>query len=108
MINEAIRNLPPDEESEEKAMAADDDYFVEKLGEALNEVEAYMWGQSAHAVLFCALRDHHGFTDNMSRYERVAMRGSMRSCRKREACGGLAQRGPSGQLSAIIHIIRWQ
>lgn len=71
MINEAIRNLPPDEESEEKAMAADDDYFVEKLGEALNEVEAYMWGQSAHAVLFCALRDHHGFTDNMSRYERI-------------------------------------
>ena len=71
MINEAIRNLPSENKKEEKAMSADDDYFVEKLGEALNEVETYMWGQSAHAVLFCALRDHHGFTDNMSRYERI-------------------------------------
>ena len=49
----------------------DDDYFMEKLDAALNEVETYMWGQSAHAVLFCALRDNHGFTDNMSRYERI-------------------------------------
>ena len=71
MINEAIRYLPSENKKKEKAMSADDDYFVEKLGEALNEVETYMWGQSAHAVLFCALRDHHGFTDNMSRYERI-------------------------------------
>ena len=71
LINEAILNLPPEDEKEEKAMAADDDYYVEKLDTALNEVEAYMWGQSAHAVLFCALRDNHGFTDNMSRYERI-------------------------------------
>ena len=49
----------------------DDDYFMEKLDAALNEVETYMWGQSAHAVLFCALSDNHGFTDNMSRYERI-------------------------------------
>lgn len=71
MINEAIMKLPSEDEPEVKNVAADDDYFVEKLGDALNEVETYMWGQSSHAVLFCALRDNHGFTDNMSRYERI-------------------------------------
>lgn len=71
MINEAIMKLPSEDEPEVKNVAADDDYFVEKLGDALNEVETYMWGQSSHAVLFCTLRDNHGFTDNMSRYERI-------------------------------------
>lgn len=45
-----------------------------QIGHALEQVQAYMWGQSAYAVIFCALRDYHGFTDNMSQFERVGQR----------------------------------
>lgn len=41
-----------------------------KLGKALEAVQDIMWGQSANAVIFCALRDKHGYADNMSQYER--------------------------------------
>lgn len=86
----------------------DDDYFAEKLAAALNEVEAYMWGQSAHAVLFCALRDNHGFTDNMSRYERIHKKVSEKR-KPQWAC-------PEGTLRSAfrdnsffkIHVSRWK
>lgn len=76
MINEAIKNLTPKEknkaiEEQTEPVDMDDEYFAEKMADALKEVETYMWGQSSHAVLFCVLRDNHGFTDNMSRYERI-------------------------------------
>ena len=41
-----------------------------KIGKALEAVQDIMWGQSANAVIFCALRDNHGYADNMSQYER--------------------------------------
>ena len=41
-----------------------------KIGKALEAVQDIMWGQSANAVIFCALRDKHGYADNMSQYER--------------------------------------
>ena len=41
-----------------------------KMGKALEAVQDIMWGQSANAVIFCALRDKHGYADNMSQYER--------------------------------------
>ena len=48
------------------------DYILttSKLGKALEAVQDIMWGQSANAVIFCALRDKHGYADNMSQYER--------------------------------------
>lgn len=54
-----------------KNVILDDDYYVAHLGDAIEKVQPYMWGNSANAVIFCALRDNHDFTDNMSRYERV-------------------------------------
>ena len=42
----------------------------ELLGQAIAAVQKYMWGKSAHAVLFCAMRDHHSYPDNMSLFER--------------------------------------
>ena len=41
-----------------------------QMAEALVNVQEFMWGQSANAVIFCALRDNHGYADNMSQYER--------------------------------------
>lgn len=54
-----------------KNVILDDDYYVAHVGDAIEKVQPYMWGNSANAVIFCALRDNHDFTDNMSRYERV-------------------------------------
>ena len=42
-------------EEQTEPVDMDDEYFAEKMADALKEVETYMWGQSAHAVLFCAL-----------------------------------------------------
>lgn len=41
-----------------------------QIAKALEAVQGMMWGQSANAVIFCALRDNHGYADNMSQYER--------------------------------------
>lgn len=43
----------------------------EQMGDALKEVQKYMWGNSASAVIFCTMRDNHGFADNMSQFERM-------------------------------------
>ena len=36
---------------------------------AMASVQGFMWGQSSYAVLFCELRDHHHFPNNMSLFE---------------------------------------
>lgn len=54
-----------DHEEEENATLT-----TSKIGKALEAVQDIMWGQSANAVIFCALRDNHGYADNMSQYER--------------------------------------
>lgn len=42
----------------------------EEIANALAGVQEYMWANSANAVIFCALRDYHGYADNMSQFER--------------------------------------
>lgn len=36
----------------------------------VNNVQEFLWGQSAYAVLFCLGRDRYGYPDNMSQFER--------------------------------------
>ena len=118
LIQEDMLKLPPEElkkvmqekgeAQEEQVVQMDEDYYVSKMADALEEVQPYMWGNSANAVIFCALRDNHGFTDNMSRYERVWKR--VAESRKLEwAC-------PEGTLRAAfrnssfykLHTSRWK
>lgn len=42
----------------------------ESLAEAVQAVQAHMWGASAYAVLFCECRDHRGYPNNMAQFER--------------------------------------
>lgn len=42
----------------------------EELAKAVAAVQAYMWGASAYAVLFCECRDHRGYPNNMAQFER--------------------------------------
>ncbi len=42
----------------------------EALAKAASAVQQYMWGASAYAVLFCELRDHWGYANNMAEFER--------------------------------------
>ena len=39
---------------------------------AMESVQGFMWGQSSYAVLFCVLRDHHNYPNNMSQFEQEA------------------------------------
>lgn len=41
----------------------------ERLARAIEGCQAYFWGNSAYAVLFCLLRDEYGMADNMSQFE---------------------------------------
>lgn len=41
----------------------------ERLARAIECCQAYFWGNSAYAVLFCLLRDEYGMADNMSQFE---------------------------------------
>ena len=43
---------------------------AELLGEAMSKVMAYVWGNAAYAVVFCACRDVYGWQDNASFFER--------------------------------------
>ena len=43
---------------------------TELLGEAMSKVMAYVWGNAAYAVVFCACRDVYGWQDNASFFER--------------------------------------
>ena len=43
---------------------------TELLGEAMSNVMAYVWGNAAYAVVFCACRDVYGWQDNASFFER--------------------------------------
>ena len=43
---------------------------TELLGEAMSKVMAYVWGNAAYAVVFCACRDVYGWQDNASLFER--------------------------------------
>lgn len=42
----------------------------EELAKAVVAVQTYMWGASAYAVLFCECRDHRGYPNNKSQFER--------------------------------------
>ena len=42
----------------------------EELAKAVAAVQSYMWGASAYAVLFCECRDHRGYPNNKSQFER--------------------------------------
>ena len=41
----------------------------ERLARAIEQSQAFFWGNSAYAVLFCLLRDEYGMADNMSQFE---------------------------------------
>lgn len=41
----------------------------ERLARAIEQTQAFFWGNSAYAVLFCLLRDEYGIADNMSMFE---------------------------------------
>ena len=41
----------------------------ERLARAIEQSQAFFWGNSAYAVLFCLLRDEYGLADNMSLFE---------------------------------------
>ncbi len=41
----------------------------ERLARAIEQSQAFFWGNSAYAVLFCLLRDEYGIADNMSMFE---------------------------------------
>lgn len=41
----------------------------EQLARAIEQSQAFFWGNSAYAVLFCLLRDEYGMADNMSMFE---------------------------------------
>lgn len=55
-----------------KPPAADGDgrLSADVLGDAVQAVQADMWGASAYAVLFCECRDHRGYPNNMAQFER--------------------------------------
>ena len=40
-----------------------------RLARAIEQCQAYFWGNSSYAVLFCLLRDEYGMADNMSMFE---------------------------------------
>lgn len=48
------------------------DVPAEWVERALKAAAPLMWGNSAFAVLFCELRDHHQYPNNMSQFERDA------------------------------------
>ena len=50
--------------------AGEESLSRESLSQAVAAVQKYMWGASAYAVLFCELRDHRGYPNNMSQFER--------------------------------------
>ena len=41
----------------------------DRLARAIEQCQAFFWGNSSYAVLFCLLRDEHGMADNMSMFE---------------------------------------
>lgn len=41
----------------------------ERLAKAIEQSQAFFWGNSAYAVVFCLLRDEYGIADNMSLFE---------------------------------------
>ena len=49
-----------------------DGLLLTPFAQAMEKVQLLMWGQSAYAVLFCELRDHHHYPNNMSQFEREA------------------------------------
>ena len=41
----------------------------DRLARAIEQCQAFFWGNSSYAVLFCLLRDEYGMADNMSMFE---------------------------------------
>ena len=46
------------------------DLPMEKLMDAVMNVQSNFWGNSSYAVIFCVCRDYYGYSDNMSQFER--------------------------------------
>lgn len=57
------------EASAQGAQPADQMPSQEQLARAIEACYAFFWANSAHAVLFCLLRDQYGMADNMSQFE---------------------------------------
>lgn len=53
------------------AASSDKPLTREELAKAVMAVQAYMWGASAYAVLFCECRDHHSYPNVYSEFEKV-------------------------------------
>ena len=49
--------------------AAERNLDDERLARAIEQSQAFFWGNSAYAVLFCLLRDEYGIAENMSMFE---------------------------------------
>jgi hypothetical protein len=58
-----VTQVAAKQEPEEKRLSD------EQLAKAIEESQAFFWGNSAYAVLFCLLRDEYGIADNMSMFE---------------------------------------
>ena len=41
----------------------------DRLARAIEQCQAFFWGNSSYTVLFCLLRDKYGMTNNMSMFE---------------------------------------
>lgn len=52
------------------APVASESLSHEALADAVEAVQAHMWGASAYAVLFCEYRDHRKYPNNMAQFER--------------------------------------
>lgn len=50
--------------------APSESFSREALADAVQAVQAHMWGAAAYAVLFCECRDHRGYPNNMAQFER--------------------------------------
>ena len=80
----------------------------ELLHQLINNVQAYLWGQSAYAVFFCLGRDKYGYPNNMSQYERD-MADPQNSLRLNYVC-------PEGTLAMAfannpflkLHVDKWK
>ena len=58
------------DKSNASATVASEPLNREALADAVEAVQAHMWGAAAYAVLFCEYRDHRGYPNNMAQFER--------------------------------------
>ena len=52
------------------ATVPQESFSHETLADAVEAVQAHMWGAAAYAILFCECRDHRNYPNNMAQFER--------------------------------------